>query len=222
VQHLLDHLADIPTLLAQYDSLVEATKGNFEQLSEVRDRRTMIQISISDIEGRLHRWKREHADPVGQPYEVPCQVGAAGEPRGCSDSGSQLSAFWCKDLSSGALISPPTIAYPEPELARALCLYYAGLLTVSFVDIRTEGGLLAHERYDMACLICRSTEYFLQVAPNHSTRVLGSLRVAYDTLPEGGIERRWVEETFHAVGRAEHMKSTTVLARDFSVLANAA
>jgi hypothetical protein len=222
VQHLLDDLSDIPTLLAQYDSLVEATKANSLPLSEGLDRRTRFQRSVADIEHRLHQWKREYADPVGRPFEVPYQVEALGGPRDPSNSDSQFPVFRCRDLSSGAFISPPAIAYPEPELARALCLYYAALLTVSFVDIRTEGGLLPHERYNLACLICRSTEYFTKAAPNHTVRVMGSLRVAYDTLPEGGIERQWVQDMFHVIGKAEHMKSTASLAGAFSVLANEA
>jgi hypothetical protein len=90
VQHLLDDLADIPTLLAQYDSLVEATKANSLPLSEVLDRRTRFQRSVADIEHRLHQWKREYADPVGRPFEVPYQVEALGGPRDPSNSDSQF------------------------------------------------------------------------------------------------------------------------------------
>lgn len=161
-----------------------------------------------DLDHRLRQWKREYADPVGQPFEVPAMVGA---------SDTQLRIFQCRDFPSGEVITPTLIAYPDPELARALCLYYAALLTISLVDIRTERGIPPHEQYKLACLICRSTEYFIQTVPNHSTRVLGPLRVAYDTLPEGGIERQWVQELFQLLGKAEHMNATKTLARDFSV-----
>jgi hypothetical protein len=221
VQHLLDHLADIPGLLAQYDSLMAATRANSLPLSEILDRRAMFELSVADIQHRLYKWKREYADPAGQPFEVPNQVEDLGGPDDPSNRDFRFPIFRCRDMSSGTLISPPPIAYPDPELARALCLYYAALLTVSFVDIRKEGGLLPHERYDLACVICRSTAYTLQAVPNHSHRVLGSLRVAYDTLPEGGIERQWVVNMFHVIGKAEQVKATAQLAKPFSVLANA-
>jgi hypothetical protein len=221
VQHLLDHIADIPTLLARYDSLVEATRVNSLLLPEVLDERAMFRISVTDIERRLHRWRREYADPVGQPFEVPSQVDEPGGLQDPSNSDSQFPIFRCRDLSCGAFISPPKIAYPEAELARALCLYYAALLTIAFVDIRAEGALPPHERYNLACLICRSTQYVLRTAPSHSVRLLSSLRVAYDTLPERGPERQWVQDMFKLIGKAGHLKWTASLARDFSALANA-
>ena len=200
---------------------MQATKANSLSLSEVLNRRTMFQISVADIEGRLYQWKREYADPAGQPFEILGPVEAPGGPQDPLNSGHQFPVFRCQDQSSGALISPPTIAYPDSELARALCLYYGALLMVSFVDIRTEGGLLPHERYNIACLICRSTEYFMRTTPNHSSRVTLSLRVAYDTFPEGGIERQWVQDMFQLIAKAEYLKVATSIGKRFSARANA-
>ncbi|KAH8586799.1 hypothetical protein B0O99DRAFT_48036 [Bisporella sp. PMI_857] len=221
VQHLLDVMADIPTLLAYHDSLKSATKANSISRSQMLGQRTILQASVADIEYRLHKWKIEHTDPISGPSEFPGQ----GEvPRGLQSplaSDTQFPIFRCRDQLSGELISPTAITYPEPELARALLLYYSALLTISFVDMRTEGKLGPYEQYRLACLICRSIEYSIRAVPNHATRVMGPLRAAFDALPEGGVERQWVQDVFLVIRKAEHMKWATSFAKDFSIQTNA-
>ncbi|KAH8600173.1 hypothetical protein B0O99DRAFT_503549, partial [Bisporella sp. PMI_857] len=214
VQHLLDVIADIPALLACYDSLKAATKANSISHAQILSQRTILQASVAGIECCLHKWKVQHADPISGP------LGFSGGLQPPLASDIQFPIFRCRDQLSGELISPTTITYHEPELARALCLYYSALLTISSVDMRTEGKLEPYERYDLACLICRSTEYSIRAVPNHATRMVGHLRAAFDTLPEGGVERQWVQDMFEVIRKAEHMKWATSLAKDFSIQTN--
>ncbi|KAH8595104.1 hypothetical protein B0O99DRAFT_159018 [Bisporella sp. PMI_857] len=135
VQHFLDILADIPTFLAYYNGIIAVTKANSIPPSQILDRRGILQASVADIECRLHKWKIKHADQIGGPLESSDQVKGSQLP---SAADTQFPVFRCRDLLSGELISPLAVTYPEPELARALCLYYGALLTISFVDMRTE------------------------------------------------------------------------------------
>jgi hypothetical protein len=217
-QHLLDHFADIPTLLAQFDILAGA-ESNSIAVSAEQDRRAIFCRLLISLEYCLHQWRREHADPRGQPFEIPLQLKVATELRDFSTLYNILPTFKCRDMSSREIITPTLISYPYPELACALYTYYSALLVISLFDIRTEGKIQPQQQYNLACFICRSAEYFTRkLFEDDFMQILFGLRVAYDTFPEGGLERQWVEDVFLLIGRTSKMKVCETLGRDFSVL----
>jgi hypothetical protein len=220
MQRLLDHVSDIPTLLAEYDILTASTNINTISQSEFHDRHIIFWATLSDIESRLRQWKVDHADsyPAGQPYEVPIEVDCLEEPIGLSYEDDGLPIFQYRDLSSLEIITPTLIAYPDPNLAHTLCLYYATLLTMSRIDTRPECGIQPFEQHRLACLICRSIRYFIQAVPgNLILRMMFPLRTACDSLPEGSLEQKWVQAMFLWIGRTRPMGSSVTLRGEFSV-----
>lgn len=218
MQHLLDHIADIPTLLAQFDSIAKATNIGFMSSSELIDRQTMLWTSISDVERRLRQWKREWADhyPTGQLYGVPHREDSPGPPA-FSNLDDRLPIFRCRDLITLEVISPAALTYPDPQVARTLCWYYAALIILSGVDTRPVGGIQPNERFNLSCLICRSAEYYFRTLDgNLVNRVMFPLRVAYDALPEG-IEKQWLEELSQWVERKKLFKAWGRLLPEISV-----
>jgi hypothetical protein len=213
-QLLLDHFADIPALLAQFDTLarVEAKSAAY---SQVEDRRSIFCSLLTGLDCNLRQWKREHLDPRGRPSEVARRM------NGPHKVQALVPIFQCRDMSSGEPATPTLITYPDPDSAIAFCLYYSALLVVSLFDIRTEGMIQSHDQYSLACVICRSMEYIVQTF--HGDVIMFAmfgLRVAYDTFPEGSFEKQWVKDVFLLLGRESNLRVCTTLMQDFSVLKN--
>ena len=72
IHHLVDHVSDIPGLLARYDVFVRAIKANSTSHSMISNQRLELCTLVADLEHRLHQWKREWAS--GQHFEVPNSV----------------------------------------------------------------------------------------------------------------------------------------------------
>jgi hypothetical protein len=207
-QLLLDHLADIPTLLTQFDILVEA-ETNGMTYSQTQGQRDMFCGLLTDLEYCVRRWKREQADPRDQPFEGFL----------VSTPHNILPNFQCHDVLSGAIITPALIVYPNADLALAHCWYYLALLVVSLYDIRTEGRIQPDEKYILACSICRSMEYCVQTVRGPSSMLsLFALRVAYDTFFEESIEKRWAKDVFLMAWKASNLQACATLMQEFSVL----
>jgi hypothetical protein len=219
IQHLLDHFADIPTLLAEFDIIAEA-ESNSIALPAEQDRRAMFCSLQLRLEQRLHQWKREHADPRGQPFEITPKLNHhAGGPLAFSTSYNVLPTFQCRDMSSQEIITPSLIHYPDPVLAITLYVYHSALLVISLFNIQAEGRLQPQQQYNLACYICRSVEYFTGIFSRDSLfLILFGLRVAYDTFPEESFERQWVEDVYLLIGRTYKMEACETLGQEFSVL----
>jgi hypothetical protein len=205
LQHLLDVVVNIPSVLAQFDSLVEASKTGSMSCSEANHQQTILWASSAGIKHCLQQWKREWADtyPFGQPYEVPTRNE---DSTAFVISCNQLPTFRCRDLTTMRIVTPTMMAYPDPRMALAQCMYYASLLMLSGVDTKP-GEVRLDEQYSLACLICRSMEYCMKVLlGGHINRVLFPLRVAYDILPDGDIEREWVTEVFKRIEKIKMIK----------------
>ena len=173
---------------------------------------------LVDLEHRVRQWKREQADPRGQPFEgfLPNK---SIQLQPFLTSYKILPNFQCQDISRGNIITPSLIGYPNADLALALCWYYSILLVVSLYDIRTEGRIQPSEQYILACSICRSMEYCIQTIHNQDFVLsLFALRVAYDTFLEGSIEKRWAKDVFLLTWKATNVQFCATLLEDFSVL----
>ncbi|KAH6676004.1 hypothetical protein B0J14DRAFT_376328 [Halenospora varia] len=218
-QHLLDHVADIPALLGQFDSLTESVKTGSLSSSKALDQQAILRTTVADVKCRLHRWKKEWVDtyPIGQPYEVPTQTGDSGRPMTFLSSESQLPIFRCRDLITKEIITPTLLAYPDPQLASTLFIYYGALILLLRIDTRPDETQLP-EIYHHACLVCRSMEYCIRESSGTLMKRVGfSLRVAYDALPKGDIEAQWVEKVFRRVAKEKFTKSWGSLLSDISV-----
>ena len=166
--------------------------------------------SITDLERRLRQWRLEWADtyPSGQPFEVHTQ------------GLDNFPTFQYVDLHTMETITPTTFAYPDPQLARTLCMYYAAMILLSSVDTRPVNAIQRHEQFEFACRVCRSMEYYIRTVPgNMINRMAFPLRVTYDILPEGGIERRYVGEVFQLVQRKKMLNSWGKFIPDISTSA---
>lgn len=198
MQHLLDVVAHLPAVLAQYDMIRERDRAGSALFMENLYEKELLWANIAGFERQLRQWRRDWADqyPAGLPREVDSQ------------GRDPFPSFRCRDVTSGEIIQPRTIVYPDPQFARTFCMYYASFLTLSSVDTRPKDMIQADEQYLWACLIWRSMEYYVRNAPgNLINRMAFSASVAYRALPEGGPEQESAGEIFAFIERKKKLKS---------------
>jgi hypothetical protein len=195
---LLEEVVDLPAILWRYDQHQSALQTQPKSLHKLSAQSTWLWTSIDEFESRLHNWKRNWPDnhPSGQPYEVPLQ---GGEP---------FPVFKYVDSITQQTITPPTLVYPDPQLAQVLCLYYAAMLILSSVDTRPNHRISDSSKLGFAHGICRSLEYYIRTVPgNMINRLAFPIRVAYDALPGSSLERRFIEGVFEYVERKNALRS---------------
>lgn len=183
-------MVDIPTLLALFDQI--KSYSSLKSPAKVLRLQHELWTLATNIEKGLYQWKSEWADryPNGQAQELRV------EPM------DTFPTFQCQDPTTGAVVHPTTLVYPDPVLAQAMCHYFAALILVFSADTRPRDPKPNHSTYDLACLICRTMGYYVRTVPSClASRVAFPFRVAYDSLPEGGMERRYVEEVSRLIGK---------------------
>ncbi|GES58262.1 C6 finger-domain-containing protein [Aspergillus terreus] len=191
LHHLLDLTVEVPALLAQHDELqtaVEPVMGAHEKTVK----QTALWNGVADLTGRLLQWKTTWVDgyPDGPPREVEAT------PTG------QFPVFQCRDLRTGAVITPTKFVYPDLRLAQTMCLYFTTRLILSSVDTRPEGRVGPPEQYALGCGICRTLEWYILTAPgNMINRLAFPVRVAWEVFPDGGPERQFLYEVLKLVER---------------------
>lgn len=181
-------MVELPALLAYADQLDSCSGAKAAERSQLQQE---LWTLAANIEQSLYKWKQEWADryPGGQPWELPVQI---------QDS---LSVFRCQDRLTGEIVYATTLVYPDPVLAQAMCHYYAALLLVLSADTRMRAAGLP-DTYSLACSICRIMGYFARTVPSGlASRVAFPFRLAYDCLPEGGVERAYVDEAFRWIAK---------------------
>lgn len=190
LQHVLDLMVEIPALLSYVDQIKwcagTATAVEMDRLQQ------KLWTLATEIEHGLYRWKLEWADqyPGGQARQLPLP---AGDP---------FPVFQCQDNVTGNIvIHDNMLEFPDPVLAQALCHYYAALILVFSADPRPRDPRLG-DIYSLACLICRIMGFFVRTVPSGlASRVAYPFRLAYDCLPEGGMERMYMEEAFRLIAK---------------------
>ncbi|KAJ3496846.1 hypothetical protein NLG97_g2352 [Lecanicillium saksenae] len=188
-QHLLDIMVELPALLSYADQ-INAYSGA-KSAAEIGRLQQQLWTLGATVEQHLYQWKQEKADryPGGKPRELDVKVEDA------------LSFFPCRDQTTGEVGYATTFVYPDPVLAQAMCHYYAALILVFSADTRRR-ETERPDIYGLACSICRIMGYFARTVPSGlASRVAYPFRLAYDCLPDGGMEREYVDEAFRWIAR---------------------
>jgi hypothetical protein len=204
---LLEQVVDLPAILWRYDQYNLALQTTSTSPKELCILLSRLWAAVAKLEDHLRRWKRDCADtyPAGQPSEVEYQ------------GDDSFPVFHYFDPITLRITKPPTVIYPDPQLARTLCMYYAAMLMLSSTDTRPVGAIPATERLQCAHLICRSMEYYIRAVPgNMINRMAFPLRVAYDALAGRAFERKYIEEVFQLVERKNALRAWGKFVPDLS------
>ncbi|KAI1839911.1 hypothetical protein JX266_013880 [Neoarthrinium moseri] len=183
-QHLFDEMLEIPRLLSYYDQF--KNNGNSHEREYLHKR---IAKLATDIDSRLCQWKQDWIDRIPQrrPWEVMFTHPSHGLP-----------IFRYTDPNNPTnLIEPPSLFYPNCAVFSAVCNHYAAILVVLEVIRLLDGQPRDQNQLAVAHEICRSCNYFMLHLPySMMGRVVMAVTAAYDILPPGGIERRYLEELY--------------------------
>ncbi|KKK25976.1 hypothetical protein AOCH_000978 [Aspergillus ochraceoroseus] len=190
LHYLLDLAVDVPALLEKYDELEAGLGSSLLGAHETTVKRAALWNGVADVTNRFALWKINWVDayPDGPPREV--------EP---SDEG-RFPVFHCRDLRTGATITPTIFEYPDLLLAQTMCIYFTTRLILSSVDTRPTDRVGPFEQYQLACGICRSLEWYILTSPgNMINRLAFPVRVAWEAFPSGGPERKYLYEVLKLV-----------------------
>jgi hypothetical protein len=209
MEDLLEQVVDLPSILWHYDRYNLALKRHSKLTNELNTQLVRLRTDVVELEAGLRSWKRKWADTYlpGQLSEVLCQ-GIEGFP-----------IFRYLDPVTLDIVTPLKLVYPDLQLAPTLCMYYAAMLLLSSVHTGPVDVVPGTERLEFAHLICRSLEYYIQAVPSAGLMncIAFPLAVAYDSLPEMCLERRFVEEVFKFVERKSAFTSWRKFIQDFSM-----
>ncbi|KAH8690681.1 putative C6 finger domain protein [Talaromyces proteolyticus] len=192
---LLDVAVDIPAFLGKYDELKTALRRGKLPKEELACTHHDVQATARELDQRLQLWHSLYA----LSYEHGFMTQA---PANSISGDDKFPVLKCHDLSTGGIIEPTILIYPDLMLAVTVCLHRALRLVVAGND---DDGLVTvlrpHERYQLAVDICRSMRYYLHTVPGFLvSRIMFVLRVAFDTFSEGMIEKKFAQELFWYIG----------------------
>ncbi|KAE8371508.1 hypothetical protein BDV26DRAFT_275947 [Aspergillus bertholletiae] len=191
LHYLLDLTVEVPSLLAESDALEATLETGAPSAHEITVKQAALWNGVSDLTCRFLQWKMDWVDnyPDGPPQEV------AAEPN------DQFPVFRCRDLRTGAVITPTKFVYPNLRLAQTMCLYYTSRLILSSVDTRPDDDRVGPaQQYALGCGICRTLEWYVLTAPgNMINRLAFPVRVAWEVFPDGGPERRFMYDVLKLV-----------------------
>ncbi|KAB8257371.1 hypothetical protein BDV32DRAFT_82732 [Aspergillus pseudonomiae] len=191
LHYLLDLTVEVPSLLAQYDALEATLQSGVPSAHEVTVKQAALWNGVTNLTCRFLQWKTDWVDayPDGPPQEVP------------AEPNDQFPLFRCRDLRTGAVITPTKFVYPNLRLAQTMCLYYTSRLILSTVDTRPDDERVGPaQQYALGCGICRTLEWYILTAPgNMINRLAFPVRVAWEVFPDGGPERRFIYDVLKLV-----------------------
>lgn len=222
LHHLLDVAVDIPAFLEKYDAFKIALMKDKLSQSELVTAQNEIQSTATILDQRLQLWHSVNA--LNYEYGYISEKSA-----GDYLKDTEIPRFYCQNVSSGDIDQPPVLIYADLLLATTMCLYRALRLVVAGGD---HDGLVtvlsSLERYQLAVDICRSMPYYLKTVPGFLvSRLMFSLRVAFDTFSEGMIEREFIQQMFGYIGEKYRFRvfqnqcsesSTAIRARNTNVV----
>lgn len=221
MQHLLDIVVDIPSCLARHDKYRRDVAARQLSNAEMSCEGITLALWMSDIEERLHQWKRECADtyPDGGIYEETKHEGLASatefemqtDDKGTrtqdvkdeDEADDEFPVFRCVDLMTGIIHEPSNLTYPDVLLAESMCLYWAALLVLAASDIRnSETAIGPNARYTYASNICRSIRYYFKTVSGPLVFRIGTMiHVALDYFGESSGEGSFLKEVYVYIGK---------------------
>ena len=201
LHHLLDLAVEIPALLCQSDEFQAALQSTVLSAHEKTVKQTDLWNNIADLTGRFLLWQRTWVDlyPDGPPREVDPSTPFSS----VATDNESFPIFQCRNLLTGAIITPSKFLYPDLRLSQTMCVYYAIRLILSTIDSRPPGQCAGPlDQYALGCGICRSLEWYILTAPgNMINRLAFPVRVAMEVFPDGGPERRFLYDVVKLVER---------------------
>ncbi|KAL4885730.1 hypothetical protein BJY04DRAFT_179133 [Aspergillus karnatakaensis] len=190
LHYLLDLAVEIPALLAQHDELAVGLKANILSRHEKSVKQAALWNGVAELTNRFALWKINWVE--GYPDGPPREVEAVDE--------GKFPVFHCRDLRTGAVITPTKLQYPDLLLTQTMCIYFTTRLILSSVDTRPTDRVGPIEQYQLACGICRSLEWYILMSPgNMINRLAFPVRVAWEAFPDGGPERKFLYEVLKLV-----------------------
>jgi hypothetical protein len=190
LHYLLDLTVEVPALLAEHDALEATLQSEAPSAHEIAVKQASLWNGVSDLTCRFIQWQSDWVDnyPDGPPKEVE------------AEPNDQFPIFRCRDLHTGAVITPTKFAYPNLRLAQTMCLYYTSRLILSSVDTRPTDRVGPAQQYALGCGICRTLEWYILTAPgNMINRLAFPVRVAWEVFPDGGPERKFIYDVLKLV-----------------------
>ncbi|KAI1840194.1 hypothetical protein JX266_013595 [Neoarthrinium moseri] len=183
-QHLFDEMLEIPTLLWYYDQF--RTNNNHHERNGLQKK--VIKLAI-EIDSRLRQWKEDWIDRISERRSWEVTV---------THPDHDFPVFMYMDPNDHAsFIEPPSLFYPNCAIFSAVCNHYSALLVVLEVIRLLEGQPRTQTQIIVAREICRSCVYLtLRLPYSMMGRVATAMAAAYDILPPGGIERRYLEKLY--------------------------
>lgn len=203
LHHLLDVAVDIPAYLAAFDNFKAGLKqGTIATVDWISSKQIALWETATELDHRLQLWHSIHATTYSMGYVREVFEDTIRTSENDRDGPWRMPRFQCRDLSTGELVTPSVLVYPDLLLGFSMILYWAFRLVLPAVD---DSGLLpvlsTHERYELACNICRSMSYYVPRAPGMTiSRVMFPLRVAFDTFSDGMEEKKFMGELFRYIG----------------------
>ncbi|KAF7591599.1 hypothetical protein BBP40_001297 [Aspergillus hancockii] len=190
LHYLLDLTVEIPALLAEHDAIEATIQSGVPSAHEIAVKQASLWNGVADLTCRFIQWQSDWVDnyPDGPPREVE------------AEPNDRFPIFRCRDLRTGAVITPTKFAYPNLRLAQTMCLYYTSRLMLSSVDTRPTDRVGPAQQYALGCGICRTLEWYILTAPgNMINRLAFPVRVAWEVFPDGGPERKFMIDVLKLV-----------------------
>ncbi|PYH49865.1 Zn(II)2Cys6 transcription factor domain-containing protein [Aspergillus saccharolyticus JOP 1030-1] len=200
LQRLLDVAVHIPGYLAQIDDFQLALRESAVPTSELVRMQSAIRVRALQLQDMLQEWKHTYADTYegGGPHEEP----SFGSGRDRLNGEHSFPVFRYRDPSTMQITAATNLVYPDLLLATLMCYYWALNLVISATDTGLVGVLGLQERYQYACNICRSMKYYAETVPGCLvSRIMFVLRTAFDSFPDGMVEKESMSELFAYIGR---------------------
>jgi hypothetical protein len=189
LQELLDIASRIPSFLAESDYTVSMINEHCLSPIEMQSVQEKLHIKETRILRQLMRWEGTLDAMPGGISESPTPYR------------DDFPILQYHDPNMGIAFATH-YEYSNVLLANAMCYYWALLLTISEPTPISLGSLESHERYVVACKICRSIRYFVRTAPGSLIyRLLLPMLLAYNVFAPGSVEATYLEDVSHFIQR---------------------
>jgi hypothetical protein len=199
LHYLLDLVVEIPKWLEYSDDIREGSlRPSGMGQAELRVKQAYLWNGIDDLTARMKQWWNDWVAcyPTGPPGE-----------RERREDDDPFPIFRRLNLRTMEVFEPPKADYPDLLLCQTICVYASTLLVLTTADSRPAGAISRPEKYELACDITRSLEWYVRHAPgNMINRLAFQVRIAWIAFPAGGPEREFLRDIFLLVERRHSLR----------------